>query len=92
MEMKTMSNKTMINSFLALLSLKIAEIEKLFGKNFDPTYVEILIVDELPTKEQKSELETDLSNILINQGWKINYFKIVLEKPARIIVSFQISP
>lgn len=77
---------------MALLSLKIAEIEKLFGKNFDPAYVEILIVDELPSVDEKNKLESDLLNILAKQGWKTKYFKILLEKPARITVSFQISP
>jgi len=87
-----MTRQTIVNSFLALLSLKISEIEKLFGKNFDPAYVEILIVDELPSAHEKDELESDLLNILTKQGWKTKYFKLLLEKPARITVSFQISP
>jgi len=90
--MKTMSNESIGNSFSTLLSLKITEIEKLFGRNFAPTYVQILVVDSLPTTEEKNKLEADLKNTLINQGWKIDYFGVELEKPARITISFQISP
>lgn len=80
-------------SFLALLSQEIARIEKMYGrKKFDPTYVEILVIDELPTKKEKIELEGDLLNTLIKQGWKISHFKIEIEQPARITISFQISP
>jgi hypothetical protein len=50
------------------------------------------MIHNLPNKKEVGELENDLLNNLIIQGWKIAYFKIVLEKPARITISFQISP
>lgn len=86
-----MSNATIKNTFLALMSLKIAEIEKIYGKNFPLVYIEIRVVDELPLKNEKIELESDLLNTLIKQGWNIGKLNISLEKPAIVSISFQLS-
>lgn len=83
-----MSNKTIINSFLALLSLRIAEIEKMKSKGEAPT--QIRVIDILPSKEEIEALETDILNLLAKQNWQIRRFGITVEHPAFIIINFSL--
>lgn len=78
--------KRIVNTFLALFSQKIAEFENKNGE-FPVT---IVVVDNLPSKEEKIKLENDLLNILVKQGWQVDNIEVALEKPAIIKITFKL--
>lgn len=83
-----MYNERIINTFLALYSQKIVELERLKAKGETP--ITIKVIDILPTKEEKELLETNLLNMLVEQGWEIRGFNLMLEQPAIIKINFNL--
>lgn len=83
-----MSNGRIINTFLALFSQNIEEIEKSKKKGEIP--VKIKVIDILPSKEERELLEDNILNLLAEQGWQVRGFDIQLEKPAIINISFNL--